>query len=57
MVRNSQGQCRQSSSRVKIRQEANRMQVQGLMRTNTKALIAGLVLLKYTSCNHPQVMA
>ncbi|CAI9611872.1 unnamed protein product, partial [Staurois parvus] len=23
----------------------------------TKALIAGLVLLKYTSCNQPQVMA
>ncbi|CAI9539041.1 unnamed protein product [Staurois parvus] len=24
---------------------------------NTKELIAGLVLLKYTSCNQPQVMA
>ncbi|CAI9618223.1 unnamed protein product, partial [Staurois parvus] len=63
VVRNSRGQDRWSTFRVRIRIKAGSGRKQtgcrhrGSWERYTKALITGLVLLKYTSCNQPQVMA
>ncbi|CAI9607174.1 unnamed protein product, partial [Staurois parvus] len=54
-------EVRTGGSSFRIKAGSGRKQTgcryRGSWETYTKALITGLVLLKYTSCNQPQVMA